>query len=140
MNITKHNICESIEIFLKSNRIKYSIDDPDSKGLVYELYVGSLSCFLQIEYDLDNETDNFVYVQLFTNTDNAGNSLYHSEWNNEEHDDSLDTEIETLIQETKRINSLINKIRNKIEQIQELCDENELNIHEFISVNYDFDS
>jgi hypothetical protein len=140
MNITKHNICESIENFLKSKHIKFSIDDPEPRGVTYELYVGSLSCFLQIEYDLDNETDDLVIVQLFTNTDNSGNSLFHYEWDNEKDDDSLDVEIETLIQETKRINSLINKIRNKIEQIQDLCDENQLDIENFISINYDFDS
>jgi hypothetical protein len=51
----------------------------------------------------------------------------------------MEDEIEQLIDATKKLNAVINKVRNKIEQIQEICDENELDINEFISLNYDFD-
>jgi hypothetical protein len=140
MKVTKHNVRDLIESYLKDNRIKYSTDLEDSKGLTYELYVGSLECYLQVEYDLDDENDEFIIVQLFTEIDKDGNSLYHQDWDNEgEEIDGLNGEIETLIQETKRVNSLVNKIHNKIEQIQEICDDNDFNIEEFITINYNFD-
>jgi hypothetical protein len=139
MEILKHNIRQVIEDFLKSNHIKYSTDNEGSKGLIYEIYVGSLECYLQVEYDLEDKGNHYIVVQLFTKVDDYGNSLYHSEWENDNNGDSIEGEIETLIQETKKINSLVNKVRNKIEQIKEICEENEFNIEEFITVNYDFD-
>jgi hypothetical protein len=140
MGVTKHNIRDVIESYLKNNRLKYTIDNEDSKGLFYEIFVGSLECYLQIEYDLDDDNDVYVVIQLFTKVDDYGMSLYHQDWDNKtDGADSLEGEIETLIQETKRLNGVINKIRNKIEQIKEICEENDMEFEEFITLNYDFD-
>jgi len=140
MKITKNNIREVIDTYLKENRIKYTTDHEDSMGMVYEIYVGSLECYLQLEYNMEDENDDVVFVQLFTKVDDWGESLYHQTWESDSEDgDTIEREIEVLIQETKRLNSVVNKIRNKIEQIQEICDENELDIEEFITINYDFD-
>jgi lysyl-tRNA synthetase class II len=139
MEITKHNIRQVIEDYLKSERIKYTTEGENSKGLMYEIYVGSLECYLQVEYNLDDDNDNDIVVQLFTKVDSYGDSLYHVDWLNWKEGDSIETEIESLIQQTKKINSLVNKVRNKIEQIKEICEENELDIEEFITINYDFD-
>jgi hypothetical protein len=140
MEITKNNIREVIDAYLKENRIKWTTDHEDSMGMVYEIYVGSLECYLQLEYNLDDENDDVVFVQLFTKVDDWGESLYHQTWESDSKGgDTIETEIEVLIQETKRLNSVVNKIKAKIEQIQEICDENELGIDEFITVNYDFD-
>jgi hypothetical protein len=140
MGVTKHNIRDVIESYLKNNRLKYTIDNEDSKGLFYEIFVGSLECYLQIEYDLDDDNDVYVVIQLFTKVDDYGMSLYRQDWDNKtDGADSLEGEIETLIQETKRLNGVINKIRNKIEQIKEICEENDMEFDEFITLNYDFD-
>jgi len=140
MKITKHNIKQTIEDFLKSKRIRYSISDEDSLGLTYELFIGYLECFLQVEYDLDAEySDKNVVVQLFTNVDSNGNSLYSETWENDGNYGSIESEIETLIDETKRMNSVVNKISKKIEQIIELCEDNGLDSHNFLTVHYDFD-
>jgi hypothetical protein len=139
MEITKHNIRQVIEDYLKSEHIKYITEGENSKGLMYEIYVGSLECYLQVEYNLD-DNDNDIVVQLFTKVDSYGNSLYHVDWISWKEEDSIENEIEALIQKTKKINSFVNKIRNKIEQIQEICEENEFDIEEFITINYDFDN
>jgi hypothetical protein len=141
MTVTKNNVRDLIESYLKDNKIKYTTNYEDSKGLIYEIYVGSLECTIQVEYDLDNDEDNYIVLQLFTQVGKYdGRSLYHQDWDNENKFlDSIEDEIEQLIDATKKLNAVINKIRNKIEQIQEICDENELDINEFISLNYDFD-
>jgi len=141
MTVTKNNVRDSIESYLKDNKIKYTTNYEDSKGLVYEIYVGSLECNIQVEYYLDNDEDNYIVLQLFTQVGKYnGRSIYHQDWDNENKSlDSMEDEIEQLIDATKKLNAVINKIRNKIEQIQEICDENELDINEFISLNYDFD-
>ena len=141
MTITKHNVCEKIDNFLKQEKIRYSISDQDSKGCLYELFVSSTSGFIQVEYNLDDEKDDYVVLQLFTNVDNSGNSIYHSDWDNEsEGGDSLEGEIEQLIDGVKRINQAIAKISTKIEQIRDICNEYELDFEEFIILNYDFDN
>jgi hypothetical protein len=140
MEITKHNIRQVIEDYLKSEHIKYITEGENSKGLMYEIYVGSLECYLQVEYNLDEDNDNDIVVQLFTKVDSYGDSLYHVDWISWKEEGSIEDEIEALIQKTKKINSFVNKIRNKIEQIQEICEENEFDIEEFITINYDFDN
>ena len=139
MNINKHGIRELIENYLKSKKIKYSIDNEDNFGLVYEIYVGSLECYLQVEYDLEKIEDESVVVQLFTEVDDSGNSLYNVTWENDEHYDSLESEIDTLIDETKLLNKAVIKIGRKVEEIIEICEEHNLDLREFIQIEYNFD-
>lgn len=141
MAITKHNVCETINTFLKQEKIRYSISGQDSKGCLYELFVSSTSGFIQVEYNLDDEKDDYVILMLYTDIDNSGNSIYHSDWDNEsEGNDSLEGEIEQLLDSVKRINQAIIKISTKIEQIRDICDEYELDFDEFITLNYDFNN
>lgn len=140
MEITQHNVCEHIESILKSLNIRYSILFPDSKGCVYQLYISSIEGNIQVEYDLDDEEDNYFILQFFTKVDTYGNSLYHSDWNNETPGDSIEGEIENLVEYAKKINQGISKIQIKIEQIKDICEEYELDFEEFIDVLYDFDS
>ncbi len=138
MKVTKHNICQIIEDYLKSQKIRYSISHSDQKGLLYELYISSRECFIQVEYDLDKENDDYTILQLFDNVDDFGNSIYHSDWNNEnQHADSVEGEIENLIEAVKRINQGIGKISAKIDQIKDICEEYGLDFEEFITINYD---
>ena len=139
MKITKHNVCETIEKFLKSLRIRFTTNSICPQGITYVLYIGSLRGHLQVEYNLVDPNDDEVIVQLFTELDNNGNSLYHYIWSIDDVDYSLETKIEELITEVKRINSVISKIRNRIKQIKDLCETNELDYENFISINYDFD-
>jgi hypothetical protein len=140
MEVTKHNVCQIIEDYLKSKNIRFSIENSDSKGLLYELYKASLECYIQVEYDLDDEKENYVVLQLFTNVDDSGNSIYHSDWDNMKEDsNSIESEIDSLIEETRQINQAINKISSKIEQIKDICEEYNLEFDEFITLNYDFD-
>jgi|688.fasta_scaffold904393_1 hypothetical protein len=138
--VTPHNICQTIEDCLKSKKIRFSISDSDSKGLVYELYISSIECYIQVEYDLDVEDDDYIVLQLFDKVDYNGNSVYHSDWDNEdENADSVEGEIENLIEAVKRINQGVGKINAKIEQIKDICEEYNLEFEEFITLNYDFD-
>jgi hypothetical protein len=41
MEITKDNVREIIENYLKELKIRYNIEDSDSKGCVYELFISS---------------------------------------------------------------------------------------------------
>jgi hypothetical protein len=139
MKITKHNICEVIDNYLKDQKIRYEVTGQDSNGCVYELFISSTSGFIQVEYDLDNENDINTVLQLFTSVDDSGNSIYHSIWDStDESCDSVEGEIDNLIDSVKRINRAIAQIQSKIEQIKDICDEYELSFEEFITLNYDF--
>lgn len=140
MEITKHNICETIDNYLKEQKVRYDITDQDSKGCVYELFVSSTSGFIQVEYDLDNEEDSYIVLQFFTSVGSHGNSIYHSEWDNEcTGCDSVEGEIDNLMAAAKKINQGISKVSVKIDQIKDICEEYGLDFDELITLNYDFD-
>jgi hypothetical protein len=140
MEITKHNICETIDNYLKEQKVRYEITDQDSKGCIYELFVSSTSGFIQVEYNLDNEEDSYIVLQLFTSVTNSGTSIYHSEWDNEcTGCDSVEGEIDNLIESAKRVNQGISKVSVKIDQIKDICEEYGLDFDQLITLNYDFD-
>jgi hypothetical protein len=140
MEMTKDNVREIIENYLKELKIRYNIEDSDSKGCFYELFISSTSGFIQVEYNLDDEKDNHVVLQLFSKIDNYGDSFFHQDWDNEcEHCDSIEGEIDNLVEHVKKLNQAIVKILTKINQIKDICEEYELDFEEFIQLNYDFD-
>lgn len=136
MELTKHNICSHIDDTLKSLNVRYTVLHSDSLECLYEIYVSSIVANIQVEYNLENNDDNYLVVQFFLND----TSLYHSEWDNESPNDSIEDEIEELINATKRINQGISKIRTKIEQIKDICEEYNLKLNRFLDLIYDFDS
>jgi len=140
MVITKYNVCQVIEDYLNSNKIRYDIHDSCSRGLTYTLHISSRGCYIQVEFNLDDNNDNYVVLQLYDSVDDIGESIYHQTWDNyDEHVDSIDGEIENLIESVKRINKGIVKISAKINQIKDICEEYELTFEEFITLEYDFD-
>ncbi len=139
MRITKHNICEVIDNYLKEQKIRYSISEQDSKGCLYELFISSTEGNIQVEYNFDDDNDDLVYMQLFTTVDYKGNSIYHAYWDSEEGSDSVEGEIDNLIDAIKRVNQAISKISAKIDQIKDICEEYAVEFDEFITLNYDFD-
>jgi hypothetical protein len=137
MKITKHNISESISKYLKQNRINYLISDESDKGVLYELLIGYRSAFIQIEYELSDDNDDDIELHLFI--DNENDDMYYSDISNEEiNSESLENEIEQLIDATKALNRAVAKISSKIEQIRDICDEYNLDIEMFITLNYNF--
>lgn len=137
MKITKHNISESISKYLKQNRINYLISDESDKGVLYELLIGYRSAFIQIEYELSDDNDDDIELHLFI--DNYNSNMYYSDISNEEINSySLENEIEQLIDSTKALNRAVAKISSKIEQIRDICDEYNLDIEMFITLNYNF--
>lgn len=140
MEITKHNICQEIEQILKSQNIRFSIENQDYRGTNYELFVSSMEAYIQIEYDLNKEEDNDVQITFYTKVNSDGLSLYESDWDNYDNSikDGIETEIEELINAVKRINFGISKIESKIEQIRNICEEYNLELDKFIDVLYDF--
>ena len=139
--VTKQNVCEIIENYLKEQKIRFEISDQDSESCLYKLFISSMSAYIQVEYHLDDETNNDVYMELFSEPDSSGASIYESNWNNEnELNDSIEGEIDNLLESAKRINQGIAKIEAKINQIKDICQEYELEFCEFITLEYDFDS
>lgn len=53
MQITKHNICETIENYLKELKLRYEISEQDSLGCFYEVFISSTPGYIQVEYNLD---------------------------------------------------------------------------------------
>ena len=138
MTYTKHNIKSIIDQYLTSKKIRYNIIENDDKVVFYELYVSSLIGNIQVEYDLTNDDDNFIMVSFFiTNSDDT--IIYDTLIDSDDESSDIENEIDELIEKTKRLNTVYNKIQTKIEQIKDICEENELNLDTFLSINYNFD-
>lgn len=137
MNVNRDNVYEVIDNYLKENKIRFSIT-PDGGDNFYELFLGSESGFIQIETNLNDSEDKGVFFQFFSKVDNYGNSLYHSQQDTDDKNFDLIGEIEELITNIKKLNQVIGKIQNKLDDIKNICEENEMNVEDFIEIIYDF--
>lgn len=135
--ITRFNVTDRIESYLKDNKIKYIINDSDNFGCSYELLIGSITGNIQVELNGRDLTDDSVTIQTF-NTSNSDTSIYESLWDSED-SESLESEIENLVQQVKNINIGVVKIEKQIEKIKDICNEYELNVDMFIDVVYNFE-
>ena len=135
--ITRFNVTDKIESYLKDNKIKYIISDSDNFGCSYELLIGSITGNIQVELNGHDLTDDSVTIQTF-NTSNSDTSIYESLWDSED-SESLESEIENLVQQVKNINIGVAKIEKQIEKIKDICNEYELNVDMFIDVVYNFE-
>ena len=134
--ITKQNVYENIDNFLKKEKIRFTVQNYSS-GDFYELLLGSINGFIQVEIS-EEETDNSVYFQFFSNVNYDGNSLYNSNISAEDENFSLDGEIFELVNAVKKMNVVVAKIESKISQIKEICEDNEMDFENFIEIVYDF--
>lgn len=140
--IDKHNITQIIDEYLKTNKIRYTIIEQDVRMVLYQIFIGSMDGFIQIEYDLDSSSENILITYYSNVNDDNGLSLYESVVDN--YDSPLtqinvEGEIEQLIDQVKILNKAVAKIGQKIEQIREICEEYNLEIEEFIEVIYNFE-
>lgn len=141
--ITKHNLNQTVEDWIKNNKFRYVILEQDAKGTLYEIHVGSIDGYAQLEYNLDDENDNDFAIQFYSRVDDWGLSLYSSDIDNYHKtltEDDIFDEMCALIENVKRINSAVSKIGKKIDQIREICEEYNLEFEEFIELRYDFDA
>lgn len=132
MKITKNNALEEVTRILKEMKCVFSYDD-----LMFEIMVGSESCFIQVEiYDALTDDDSVV-MQFY---DNAEDPLFEI---NEDIETSeyIEEYCRQIVDFTKEKVKIIKKINNHINIIKELCDsfEPQVDYDRFISVNYDFD-
>ena len=137
MNVTRDNVYEVIDNYLKENKIRFSITTDDS-GNFYELFLGSESGFIQVEIASNDSDDKDVFFQFFSRVDDMSNSLYHSQVGTDYDGFDLIMEIDELIANVKKLNQVIGKIRNKLDDIENICEENEMNVNDFIEIIYNF--
>jgi hypothetical protein len=137
MIITKDNVNEIIIDYFKQNKIRFNIQYQDDDSINYEIFISYIKCYIQIEYG------EILYFQFYTEVNEFGESIFHNSFelyhNDSEQVEKLQSEIDSLIEETKKINSAISNINKKIEQIKDICEENQLDINQFITILYDFD-
>jgi hypothetical protein len=104
--------------------------------LLFEVFVGSESCFIQVEIYGSTDIDELVVMQFY---DNPEDSLFEI---SEEIETSEDIEeyIGQIVSFTKDKIKILKKINNHINAIQELCDsfDPQMDIDKFIEINYDF--
>ena len=140
MEITKSNICQTIEDYLKEKKLNFNILDQNDRGLNYEIYLGSSEAHIQVEYDLTNDDDNSVYLQLYTKLDEYGDSFYHQDWDSGDIDaDSVEGEIDNLVDSTISLTKAYSKINSKIDQIRDLCIEYNIDFDEIITIHVDLE-
>ena len=139
--MTKHNVREKIELYLKSLKIRYNIVEQDNFICLYEIFVSSVPAFIQVEFDLSNDDDDEICIQFFTKKSNKGDSLYNAVINritNSAIVSIVEEEIDELIEASKRFNKVLSKIFKHIESILDICEEYDLASETFITVHEDF--
>lgn len=138
----KYDVCKHIESYLNNLKIRYEISGQDAKGCTYEIFVASTSGFIKIEYDLDDNNNNEIFIELNSKLKFDGDiAMYESFWENDNNYnslDSLESEIHQLVDSIKRIEEGIAIIKYRIEQIKNICDAMDIDYAEFITLNYNF--
>jgi hypothetical protein len=122
-------LCE----YLKQNKIKYSTE-PDNNHILYELFLGSISAFIQLDWD---DKDDNVGIELYCFSTDYYGYLYERSISTDSNDEFF-TEIEALLTATKNINKALSKIENKLEDIKAICEENEIELKSILNINYKF--
>lgn len=139
MEVTKHNVQKEIESYFKSSKIRFNCTDQSNIGCVYELFVSSFPCYIQIEYDLETDDDDCIIIQFFTKMEDGQNPLYHSEWDSSINPATpIDQEIDELVEANKRLNKAVSKIHQYIDNIKDVCKEYELDHEDFVKIKYDY--
>lgn len=135
--VTKNNIKNVIDSYLKTLKVRFNSTD-EYFGCRYEIFVSSISSYIQVEYDLENDDDNEIIIQFFTEMYDSVNSLYHQIWDSTNNNSSVEDEIFELIEVTKRLNKAISKISKNIDNIKEICEDYGIEFDNFINLKYDF--
>ena len=78
IKIDKNNICEVLDGILKKMNIRYNISDNNSKGTLYNIFIASLDGNIQIEYNKEDESDDYIFLHFFTEIDDNGIALYEN--------------------------------------------------------------
>lgn len=135
----KYDVCKHIESYLNNLKIRYEISGQDAKGCAYEIFVASTSGFIKIEYDLDDNNNDEIVIELYTSLKFDGDiAMYESFWDNDNTHDALESEINHFVDSIKRIEEGIAIIKYRIEQIKNICDAMDIDYAEFITLNYNF--
>jgi len=133
-----NNVESEIVNLLKNQRINYVIHGGETDTINYEIFVGSKACWVQIETD-DTDNEGYVVVQLYDTTEDST----FEESIELKSDDNIENVLAILIElidYTKNKISVEAKIETLIQKIIDLCNQNQLNIDNYIEiVNYDMD-
>lgn len=136
MEINKDNVVEEVTKLLKSKKIPFTYEDE-----VFELMVGSESCYMQIETLGTREQGYDVVMQFY---DNPENPMYEEseDINNIDETklaiDQIESAIDQMMMFMKDKIKKITKILFHINAIKSICEEMDIDPEIFIDVAYDF--
>jgi len=131
MEINKDNAIEEVSNLIKSKKIPFTYDDG-----VFELLVGTESCYIQVEIIGTEEQGNDVTMQFY---DNPENSIYE-EFDDIDHIDKVEEYLDQMLIFMKDKIKKIAKILSHINAINTICEELDIDPETFIEVMYDFSS
>lgn len=127
---------KQIKDYLEGKRLSYVVHgESDDITINYEIFVGSQTCWVQIETD-DEEGDGYVAMQFY---DRPENPAYEEMIDITESEGSIDY-LEELVEYTKTKIKAEAKIESLIQKIIDICDDYQLNLDDYIEItNYDMD-
>jgi hypothetical protein len=127
---------KQIKDYLEGKRISYIIHGEHTDDTInYEMFVGSQTCWVQIERD-DNDDD--IVIQLYDTPENP--SFEEIIKLNTEQIDSLVDYLDELIEHVKGKIKAEAKIESLIQKIIDTCNDYQLKVGDYIEItNYDMD-
>jgi hypothetical protein len=136
--VNRSNCITLFDDCLRSKKLKFSQIYIDNAGCNYEIFLGSMNGYVQMEYFPLDSDDESITCTFYSKTNSTGMSLYESCVDSDNMAIDFEEEIDNLVDGVKKLNQAISKIEIKIDQIIEICEEHQLDLNNFIEIIYNF--
>jgi hypothetical protein len=128
--ITEDNVIQEVSAMLKSLRIPFTYEEN-----VFELMVGTESCYIQVEYVGGEDEQKSVFMQFYDD----GEKAMYEESDDISTIDQVEANVEQMVMFMKEKIKKVAKILNHVNAIIAICEDLDVDHEKFIEVVYDFD-
>jgi hypothetical protein len=131
--MTYEEVNSYFENFFKSKKIKYSNTSGPLK-LNYEFYIGSLEIAFDIEVILEEDECLVEEIIIHLTVSDDVDSYYENDYS-EILDGSELFVLEEIYEQLLELSKVIPKIKAKAKELEELCEEHNLYLRDFLVIN-----
>lgn len=122
--MNEQNASQQIAQFLKLKKLPFVYDENCD---IFEILIGDeINPTIQLEYS-DNRDLDEIYLSFWFNE-----FVETGEYNNVE---DIEDNLFQIVDHAKNYTKCVSKIRKKLEQIEEICEEYDLDINDFVTIH-----